>query len=176
MTDVIYVDRRDNVIGSGTIRFAVENGIIRRVSRVIIVDDRGDILLQKRSTKISYPGLWNDSVSGHVDVGESYLEAAVREMKEEMGIVGVPLTELGKLYGEEPDPPHLRRAFNMLYAGTFNGTPSVDPDEVAEARLVPRAELESWLTEKPSDFTPGSFMSLKFYLALRGGKFNGSSS
>lgn len=47
-----------------------------------------DILLQKRSaSKDSYPGYYDISAAGHVPAGESYLESAVRELQEELGII-----------------------------------------------------------------------------------------
>lgn len=46
-----------------------------------------DILLQKRSAcKDSYPGHYDISSAGHVAAGGSYLESAVRELREELGI------------------------------------------------------------------------------------------
>lgn len=45
------------------------------------------ILLQKRAlTKKVFPGLWDISVAGHVAAGESIETAALREIKEEIGI------------------------------------------------------------------------------------------
>ena len=45
------------------------------------------LLLQKRSlTKETYPGFWDVSVAGHVTAGESILEGALREVKEEIGL------------------------------------------------------------------------------------------
>ena len=47
-------------------------------------DSDGDILLAQRSAKKElHPLLWDVSVAGHVDAGESLKEAAVREIKEE---------------------------------------------------------------------------------------------
>lgn len=46
-----------------------------------------EILLQKRAaTKVSKPGMYHISAGGHVDVGETPVEAAARETFEEMGI------------------------------------------------------------------------------------------
>lgn len=46
-----------------------------------------DILLQKRSAcKDSYPGHYDISSAGHVAAGDRYLESAVRELREELGI------------------------------------------------------------------------------------------
>lgn len=45
------------------------------------------LLLQKRSlTKQTFPGFWDVSVAGHVSAGESILEGALREVKEEIGL------------------------------------------------------------------------------------------
>ena len=46
-----------------------------------------EILLQKRSlTKVSKPGMYHISAGGHINVGETPVEAAARETTEEMGI------------------------------------------------------------------------------------------
>jgi ADP-ribose pyrophosphatase YjhB (NUDIX family) len=130
---------------------------------VVLENDQGEILLQRRGDVVSYPGLWNDSASGHVDVGETYLEAALRETKEEIGVSGVSLVELGKHYGEEKEGSRIRKAFNMLYCGVFNGTPVIDPSEVSEAAWFSRDEVARLIKEKPDDFTPGSRDALKIF-------------
>ena len=53
----------------------------------ILLNENNEILLQKRSTNLRrYPGRWEFSSSGHVDLGENELDACVREAKEELGI------------------------------------------------------------------------------------------
>lgn len=57
-----------------------------------------DLLLQKRSEcKDSNPGCWDISSAGHVEAGHGYLESAIRELKEELGIDALPeqLREVG---------------------------------------------------------------------------------
>ncbi|NVJ88586.1 MAG: NUDIX domain-containing protein [Flavobacteriaceae bacterium] len=45
------------------------------------------IMLQKRAkTKKVFPGLWDISVAGHIAAGESIIEAAKREVFEELGL------------------------------------------------------------------------------------------
>ncbi|MEM9161362.1 MAG: NUDIX domain-containing protein [Verrucomicrobiota bacterium] len=42
--------------------------------------------MQKRAkTKDTWPGAWDSSCSGHVDAGEDYETAALRELDEELG-------------------------------------------------------------------------------------------
>lgn len=57
------------------------------VSHVYLFDPEGRLLLQKRASHLSQsPGTLQVSVSGHVNAGESPLEAALREGEEELGI------------------------------------------------------------------------------------------
>ena len=56
------------------------------------------LLLQKRSlTKQTFPGYWDVSVAGHVSAGESILEGALREVKEEIGL-DIQISDLVPLY------------------------------------------------------------------------------
>lgn len=50
--------------------------------------DNAEILIQKRATtKIAFPNLWDISVAGHISTGETTVMSAVREIKEEIGLV-----------------------------------------------------------------------------------------
>jgi len=49
--------------------------------------DTPSLLLQKRGlSKQTYPGFWDVSVAGHVSAGETILQGALREVKEEIGL------------------------------------------------------------------------------------------
>jgi isopentenyldiphosphate isomerase len=63
------------------------NKLLHRVVHVFVFDAEGKLLLQKRSmNKDVAPGMWDTSVGGHVDLGETVEEAVLREMEEELGI------------------------------------------------------------------------------------------
>lgn len=52
-----------------------------------IINDKGEILVQKRSAlKKKSPNKYDISAAGHVEAGETLLQACVRETKEELGI------------------------------------------------------------------------------------------
>ncbi len=86
------VDNRNQVIGPITRSLAHHGGgKFYRTIYILAKDHTGKILIQKRSaSKDLYPNCMDLSVGGHVNFGESYLEAAVRELKEELGIIAPP--------------------------------------------------------------------------------------
>ena len=155
MTNIIYVDKDDNEIGVGPIREAHENGIIHRVVRVYLYNSKGELLLQKRGDHLhTNPGKWNESAAGHVDEGETYLQAAIREMEEEIGVTGVELNELKKIYTEEKQDK--RKRFTTLYNGTYDGEIHPDFDEVSEVRWIAPEDLRAEIAQHPDHFTEGS--------------------
>jgi isopentenyldiphosphate isomerase len=53
---------------------------------VWIINSNDEILLQTRNSHVKFPHLMDISFSGHIRTGETALEAAIREGKEELGI------------------------------------------------------------------------------------------
>lgn len=71
--------------------FAHSNGIPHRTSHVWLIRKNArrqtEILLQKRSdVKDCFPGCYDISSAGHIPAGSDFLDSAVRELKEELGI------------------------------------------------------------------------------------------
>ena len=82
------VNSAGEVVGSA-LRSEVHGNpsMMHRVVHVLVVNTRGGILLQKRSShKDVAPGKWDTSVGGHVGAGEDIFSSSVREMYEELGI------------------------------------------------------------------------------------------
>ena len=69
---------------------AHRNGICHRTSHVWIIrmhNGKLQVLLQKRSMdKDSFPGCYDISSAGHIPAGDEFLESALRELKEELGV------------------------------------------------------------------------------------------
>ena len=81
------VDHNDQVIGKVSRKQAHQFNLMHRAVHIFLQDQQGKWLLQKRSAKKDVdPLLWTTSCSGHVDSGESYLDAAIRECDEELGL------------------------------------------------------------------------------------------
>jgi len=137
------VDENDNVIGQAPrSRCHGDPSLVHRVAHVLVFNGRGELLLQKRSqTKDVQPGRWDTSVGGHLDPGENYLMAAYREMEEELGIGGVPLTFMY--------PSQMRNDFESenvrTYLVRFDGEIHFNPDEIDEVRFWVAEEIEAAL-------------------------------
>ena len=73
---------------------AHRDGICHRTVHIWITrvkDGRRQVLLQKRSMeKDSFPGMYDTSSAGHIEAGAEPLDAAIRELHEELGILASP--------------------------------------------------------------------------------------
>jgi len=66
---------------------AHKNGWFHATVHIWLFTSDEKILLQKRAlTKKVFPGIWDISVAGHIAAGEEILEAAKREIFEEIGL------------------------------------------------------------------------------------------
>ncbi len=82
-------DENNNPIGEVKEKIqAHEDGNFHRTAHVWIINDKNELLLQKRSaSKKSHPNCWDISGAGHVKSGENVIDGAIRELKEELGVV-----------------------------------------------------------------------------------------
>lgn len=65
-----------------------KKGLWHRTVHIWLVTDSQEVLLQKRAlNKESHPGLWDISCAGHISAGETTIEAALKELEEELGVL-----------------------------------------------------------------------------------------
>jgi isopentenyl-diphosphate delta-isomerase type 1 len=160
------VDENDQPIGSASKQEIWEKGLTHRIIRVMIEDEHGRALLQKRApTKQPYPGRWDHSVAGHVDVGEDYETAARREINEELGIVAKDLEELGSFRSNATFEWRKLNRFNRVYRLRLDSHIQfrLDPEEATEARWFELDELKQLVKDKPEEFSYGFPLVLERY-------------
>lgn len=118
---------------------------------IAVVNDDGQLLVHRRSElKDVWPGGWDVCVGGVVSAGEEWLAAATRELAEELGVEGVPLTPLGSGAFEGDGVKLVAHCFVARSNGPFEFADG----EITEAHWVTPAELMNWLVAKP--FLPDS--------------------
>lgn len=160
MLDVI--DNRDEVIGEATREECHRDFLRHRAVQIFVFDMNGRIFVQKRTkTKDAFPGLYEASCSGHVQAGESYLQAAVRELAEELGIT------------------HQEHELKQLFVFKFRANPEneivkqfslqcacvgkLQQEEVESGEFMTWDELLDRVQKHPGRFTPGFIAALERY-------------
>ena len=123
----------------------------------------GKVLLQKRAPeKDTFPGLWDVSVAGHVQAEETPMEAALREIKEEIGleVITGSLQFFGRFKSEHSHPGGiLDREFHYGYLSELKvPLESLQPQvgEVSEVELRPLLKFseEVWGLANPGRYVP----------------------
>ncbi len=146
------VDERDAVIGRERRSEVHRRGLKHRAVHVLVFNARGELFLQKRArTKDTFPGAWDSSASGHLETGETYAAAAVRELKEELGLAGAtPPERLFKLEAGE----QTGQEFVWVYRCRADGPFTLPPDEIERGDWFAPAEVTRWLRAEPGAFAP----------------------
>lgn len=154
----IVVDKDDNIIGYRT-RWDCHHDkiLIHRTIGIAVFDDKGRVLLQKRSnTKDLQPGLWAISVSGHVTKGQTYEEAAVREIQEELNIT-LPITfEKKFILASEKETE-----MSAIFSAKSNGPFKPNPIEIDEIQFVAKNKLPRLMLSREIILTSWAEQSLK---------------
>lgn len=153
------VDEHDQPVGGATKQEAWERGLIHRIVRISILDENGRLLVQKRSQqKQPYPGCWDNSAAGHVDVGETYEQAALRELQEELGLQDVTLQPVGDYYIEVHDDWRIMKRFTRVYTAVLPSpvpTFGLSPREVERTEWMDVAQVKQLVREHPDQVSDG---------------------
>jgi 8-oxo-dGTP diphosphatase len=84
---------------------------------------------------------------GHIDPGENALQAATREVREETGIVGEPITELGETrYWYRREGQTIPKSVCFYLFSYVEGSTDDHDDEVEEARWIALQDAQSELS------------------------------
>ncbi|MHB8242604.1 MAG: NUDIX hydrolase [Solirubrobacteraceae bacterium] len=84
---------------------------------------------------------------GHIDPGENELQAATREVREETGVVGEPVRELGEArYWYRRDGQTIPKSVKFFLFSYVEGDTGDHDDEVEEARWIKLADAQSELS------------------------------
>lgn len=145
------VDEHDQVIGREYRREIHRRGLLHRAIHIFWLRADGQLCLQRRSfAKDNCPGLLSTSCAGHVDSGEDYLTAAVRELREELGVSVAPASLQEIDYA--PCHPDLGNEFVRAYLLRGDFTVTVAAFEVDSVLWRTPAETEAWASVEPEIF------------------------
>ena len=166
------VDENDKIIDEiDKVEFDKTTGRIYRTVSIILFNLDGDFLIQRRSfSKATFAGKWqNSAAAGHVQVGESYLDAIHRETIEEIGL-NLQFQDFIKVEKVFIHTKENKRRFMQVFAAKTDfklETLAIAHNEVAEIKLVNFKEFQKMIKENPEDFTDSPEDTLKIVKKAR---------
>jgi isopentenyl-diphosphate Delta-isomerase len=151
------VDEHDRVIGQARRADVHAQKLWHRAIHVLVFDRTGRVFLQRRSmAKDVAPGRWDSSCSGHLDAGEDYDAAAMRELGEEIGVVlAVPPQRWFRLDACAQTGWEFVWVYRLEHEGPFR----LHPAEIMDGAWYERADLDRAMGERARDFA-GAFRYL----------------
>ena len=165
MPDEIFdvVNEHDQVIGQQTRKEVHRQSLRHRAIHVLVFNQRGQIFLQKRSMqKDTAAGKWDSSSSGHLDTGEEYDQCAIRELREEIGLVIAQAPErLFKISAR----PETGFEFCWVYLCHHEGPFVLHPEEIESGDWFTPEAVTRWMNEKPDDFASAFALIWQMYIA-----------
>ncbi|MDO8647528.1 MAG: NUDIX domain-containing protein [Candidatus Diapherotrites archaeon] len=146
------VDFEGKVLRTCNYREAFEKNLLKKCVHVLVFNYEGKVLLEfRKNDKRFFPSYWNSSAAGFVGVGESELEAAERELKEELG-VSAGLHFIERFIIDTADDCCINYFFACLHDGPFECNEAekiqfFEPSEAKQLKITPHLRLELNLFE-----------------------------
>ena len=159
------VNRYDRVIGRLPRSVVHRLRLNHRSVHGLVIDTSNRIFLQLRSPhKDCDPGLWDTSVAGHLEAGETYDRAIIRETAEELGIrLNATPMKLFKL----PASKLTGYEFCWVYMIRDGGPIRLDRSEAVGGKWFTAEQLNRWIAERPEVLTESIKLIWQNYLELR---------
>jgi isopentenyl-diphosphate delta-isomerase len=154
INEVVLVDESDRAIGVMEKMEAHQKGLLHRAFSIFLFNTNGDMLLQRRAmSKYHSPGLWTNTCCSHPMNGELVESAAVRRLKEEMGMSCDMTKSFDFIYKAELENDLIEHEFDHVFFGTTNHTPNPNSEEVCEWKWMPVYDVYIDVQLNPDRYT-----------------------
>lgn len=164
LTLSIEVNQDDNIIGLRPTKDFFKSAHIHRSAHLLVFNSKGELLLQKRAeTKKAYPDVWDNSVAGFVDDGESYYDCVLRETREELGITVNPTHLFHYTFFDD-----IYKAHKEVYSVKHDGPFKMAKREISALKWLSLTELKKQMAQRPTDFCPPFVECMRIYFQKYG--------
>ena len=161
---IAVANENDEIISTHLRGTPLKTGRFPMIAAVLLFNSKNNLILQKIAAHKKWGGLWTYSAAGHVDACENYQMAAVRELKEEMGVDAAMENEVAAF-------PVIREgkqiAFHHVFTACADAKIIPDQNEVAEIREISLADLKQEMTHHPEQFFDAFLVAMKHYMKAR---------
>ena len=157
---VVLVDDSGTPIGSADkATVHTQNTPLHLAFSCHIFNARGEVLVTRRAlTKLTWPGVWTNSVCGHPAPEESIEDALARRARHELGINVQHVTPLlpDFRYRAVDASGVVENEICPVFTAVTSDDVSPRADEIAEFAWVDPAEFQAAVTATPFAFSPWS--------------------
>ncbi|HXH99581.1 MAG TPA: isopentenyl-diphosphate Delta-isomerase [Sphingobacteriaceae bacterium] len=151
---VVLVNEEDVETGLMLKMEAHEKGLLHRAFSVFVFNTNGDLLLQQRAlSKYHSPGLWSNTCCSHPHPAEDVAVAAVRRLKEEMGMDCVIQKAFHFIYRAEVDNNLIEHEYDHVFFGITDRLPVINPNEVQDWRFVSMESLRNDIRDNLGNYS-----------------------
>ncbi len=152
--ELLYtVDELNNPVNPEPRKLAHSQGMWHRTSQIWIVNDTQQVLCQRRSLlKDTNPGKWEAIFGGHLAPGQEYIDCAIIELREELGMA-VTKENLDFLFINKREKD---REFQGIFRINWNGASSdlqLEKEEVEEVKWISIKDLLKTFKEKDGNWS-----------------------
>jgi isopentenyl-diphosphate Delta-isomerase len=166
--NLILVDENDRAIGQMEKLPVHEQGSLHRAFSIFIFNTKGELLLQQRANKKYHSaGLWSNTCCSHPYYGEETYNAAVRRLKEEMGLTCELKHIFSFIYRTDFENGLIEHEYDHVYAGFTDDLPHPSKDEVKDWKYTNISDLKKDLRLNPGNYSEWlkiCFPKMKKYL------------
>lgn len=156
---VVLVDELNNPLGTADKETVhTKNTPLHRAFSLFLFNVKGQTLLTKRATaKKTFPGVWTNTVCGHLSPDDTTVTAATRRLGEELGITGVAIREVAPYRYRFADRNGIvENEICPILVGSYDGDPQPHKDEVDEWKWMDWEAFLADIRENPEPYSPWS--------------------
>ncbi len=143
---VMIVDELNRPIGEASRSRMRRDRLIHRATYILLFNSQGQIFVHKRTAdKDLYPSHYDVAAGGVVLSGETWQQAAERELYEELGVKGTSLNYEFEFYHENDT----NRVWGRAYTCVWDGPLVLQEEEVAEGLFLPVQKVFEMADKRP---------------------------
>ena len=151
---VVLVNEKDQKLGRMEKQQAHVAGLLHRAFSVFVFNSKGELLLQQRAeSKYHSPLLWTNTCCSHPREEESYLEAAHRRLKEEMGFDCELEEKFHFIYKAQLGENLFEHELDHVFTGYYDGEFQINREEVQDFQWISMEDLRNDMKNHPEKYT-----------------------
>jgi isopentenyl-diphosphate delta-isomerase type 1 len=154
---VVLVDEQNNPIGTADkATVHTHNTPLHRAFSLFVFNSKKQLLITKRAqSKKTFPGVWTNTLCGHLAPDETASDAAVRRLKEELGLVGITVHEVSPYRYRFADANGIvENEICPILVGFTDADPKPNPNEVDAWKWIDWQEFLIEVQKNPDPYSP----------------------